>query len=601
MGQRLWPARYALAALLLLVGLVAGLGVLGAWLEARNVRQVSEDLALALTDALETSGRNALLANQRLEEAIAQRLLDNARLLDRLLQYVPLSNQLLAELAAGNGLDRVEVLDAQGTVLASSAIRLPAPMQEHLARHGMEMRGLPPMLRHWYEPLLRGQAQEALQGFGEQRFWLGRQYAVAIRRQEGAGIIAISADAGEILRFRQEVGLQPLLNDLASNPMVAYISLQNPELTIVAHTDAARVGATADEAFLRQALSASRPSLRTLVGEDGLPLLEVVRPFPLGDTALGLLRVGLKTEHLRALWRRSLLILAASSLGLLAVGGTGMYLVFRAQARHHERVRSLERALTRQERLAALGHLAAGVAHEVRNPLNAIGMGIQRLQGEFSPIEGEKEFRHLCTVIRGEVARLNSIVQEFLQLARVPVLQRAPVAVATLLHEVASLMEAEAKAHAVHLTRRVPEGLPTLVGDPQQLKQALINLVLNAIQATPPGGAVQVTAVAETEVLRIAVIDSGLGIAPDMLERIFDPYFTTKPQGTGLGLPIALRIIEAHRGTLDVSSALGEGTTVEVRLPIALPGPEASVPQVPHGGRAEEHRDDPDDHPGRGR
>jgi signal transduction histidine kinase len=162
-------------------------------------------------------------------------------------------------------------------------------------------------------------------------------------------------------------------------------------------------------------------------------------------------------------------------------------------------------------------------------------------------------------------------------------------------------MEAEAQAHAVRLTLQVPDGLPALVGDPPQLKQALINLVLNAIQATPPGGAVQVTAAAETEGLRIVVIDSGSGIAPDMLERIFDPYFTTKPQGTGLGLPIALRIIAAHGGTLNVSSTPGEGTTVEVRLPITPPGPEAVVPQAIHGGRAEEQRDDPDDHPGRGR
>jgi signal transduction histidine kinase len=184
-------------------------------------------------------------------------------------------------------------------------------------------------------------------------------------------------------------------------------------------------------------------------------------------------------------------------------------------------------------------------------------------------------------VIRGEVARLNGIVQEFLQLARAPALQRAPVAVATLLHEVASLMEAEAKAHAVRLTLRVPAGLPALVVDPRQLKQALINLLLNAIQASPPGGAVQVTAAVETEALRIAVIDSGSGIAPDMLERIFDPYVTTKPQGTGLGLPIALRIIQAHGGTLDISSALGRGTTAEVSLPITMPGPEA-MPAAVH-------------------
>jgi len=290
---------------------------------------------------------------------------------------------------------------------------------------------------------------------------------------------------------------------------------------------------------------------------------------------MGLLRVGLTTEHLTALWWRSLLILTASSLGLVAVGGVGMHLVFRAQTRHQVRVHVLERALARQERLAGLGHLAAGVAHEVRNPLNAIGMGIQRLQGEFSPVDGAEEFRHLCTVIRGEVARLNGIVQEFLQLARAPALQRESVGVATLLDEVVSLMETEADVCAVHLTKQVPEGLPSVAVDPQQIKQALINLLLNAIQATPPGGSVKVIAAVETEALRIAVIDSGSGIAPEMMDRIFDPYFTTKPEGTGLGLPIALRIIQAHGGTLDVSSVFGGGTTLEVRLPIAPPGLEA--------------------------
>jgi signal transduction histidine kinase len=256
-----------------------------------------------------------------------------------------------------------------------------------------------------------------------------------------------------------------------------------------------------------------------------------------------------------------------------------MHFVFRGQARHHERVRTLERALTRQERLAALGHLGAGVAHEVRNPLNAISMGIQRLQVEFSPVEGEEEFRHLCTIIRGEVARLNGIVQEFLQLARAPTLQREPAALETLLHEVASLMEAEANVHAVSLQLKVPAGLPPLVVDRQQLKQALINLILNAIQATPSGGAVQVTAEAEAETVCLWIIDSGSGIAPELLDRIFDPYFTTKPDGSGLGLPIALRIIQAHGGTLEVANAIGGGTRVAVRLPLVVSGSESIRPQ----------------------
>lgn len=300
-------------------------------------------------------------------------------------------------------------------------------------------------------------------------------------------------------------------------------------------------------------------------------MLEVVKPFRLGDTTLGLLRIGLQTTHIRALWRRSLLFLSASGLGMLVLGGVGLSALFRAQARHHERVYVLERRLTRQERLAGLGHLAAGVAHEVRNPLNAIGMGIQRLERECAPAHAAEEFYTLCRIIRGEVARLNTIVQEFLTLARTPTLQRASVAVAVLLQEVAALLEAEANTRSVRLTVQVPESLPPLCLDRQQMQQALLNLLLNALQATPPGGAVQITAAAGAAEVRITIADQGSGIAPELLERIFDPYFTTKPEGTGLGLPIALQIIQAHGGTLDVGSTLGQGTTVEVHLPSGPP------------------------------
>jgi signal transduction histidine kinase len=562
-------ARYGLAALLLLVALVTGLGALGALIEARNLRQVSRDQGLALAEALETSARNALLATQRLEEAIAQRLLDNARLLDRILAQEPLSNRLLAELATRQLLHRVEVLDLQGEVLATSALPVPAPMQEHMARHGV--RGIPPMLRYVYTPLLQGQAQQVLEGFGEQRFWLGRQYGVAIRRQESPGIIAITADADEILKLRQDMGLQRLLDDLATNPILAYVLLYDPALTMVAHTPSGPLAALDEEPVLRQALTAPGARLQEVTATDGSPVLEVVKPFRLGETTLGLLRIGLQTTHIAALWRRSLLFLSAAGLGMLALGGVGISALFRAQARHHERVHGLERRLTRQERLAALGHLAAGVAHEVRNPLNAIGMGIQRLEREFAPAHAAEEFHTLCRIMRGEVARLNTIVQEFLSLARTPTLQRESIVLATLLQEVVALLEAEAKARSVRLTVQVLGSLPPLLLDRQQMQQALLNLLLNALQATPPGGAVQVTAEAGATEVRLTITDQGSGIALEMLERIFDPYFTTKPEGTGLGLPIALRIIQAHGGTLDVRSIPGQGTTVEVRLPSGSP------------------------------
>jgi signal transduction histidine kinase len=121
-------------------------------------------------------------------------------------------------------------------------------------------------------------------------------------------------------------------------------------------------------------------------------------------------------------------------------------------------------------------------------------MGIQRLAWEFSPVEGQEEYQRLCQIIRDEVARLNTIVQDFLTLARAPTPRREPVAIATLLQEVAALMAAEANARALVLSVQAAESIPSLLLDRQQTQQALINLVLNALQATPPGGTVQVTA-----------------------------------------------------------------------------------------------------------
>jgi signal transduction histidine kinase len=248
------------------------------------------------------------------------------------------------------------------------------------------------------------------------------------------------------------------------------------------------------------------------------------------------------------------------------VGGVGLGLIFWAQQRHLRELRALETEMAQRERLAALGDVAAAFAHEVRNPLNAVSMGLQRLRAEFAPAPAD-EYARFVDLMQGEVTRLNTIVEDFLALARPLPLTPARVAVDTLLGELAALVEAQARAASIDVRVAAPSSLPRVVADRDHLKQVLLNLVLNAVQAAGRGGRVTLEAQPARDGITIVVADTGPGIAPDVLPRIFDPYFTTRNGGLGLGLTIARRIVQAHGGSLEVESTPGAGARFTVRLP----------------------------------
>jgi len=218
-----------------------------------------------------------------------------------------------------------------------------------------------------------------------------------------------------------------------------------------------------------------------------------------------------------------------------------------------------------------MGELASTVAHEVRNPLNAVGMTAQRLKREFlgaAPADaGDRaELEELLSVMASETQRIDRIVQQFLEYARPPRLAPEPVDLGTLVGDVARRARSVAEARGVSLDVDVP-GTGTALVDPAQLRQALDNLVRNAVEATPEGGRVSLAARREDRGHAIEVRDSGRGIEPDHLPRIFDLYFTTKADGTGVGLAVTQQIVAAHGGTIEVDSRPGAGTTMTVRLP----------------------------------
>ena len=233
-------------------------------------------------------------------------------------------------------------------------------------------------------------------------------------------------------------------------------------------------------------------------------------------------------------------------------------------------VADLERQLRHADKMASLGTLSAGLAHELKNPLSAIDLNLHLLveelrAGQALP-QGATEY---LEVIQTEIRRLNALAENFLRLSRPAPPNLGPVDVGDALRHVLTLVAREADDRKVEVRADLPGAGPMVLADEGQLCQVFLNLVLNALQAMQEGGTVRLAAVpADIDgMVEVQVADTGIGIPPDDLARIFDPYFTTRPGGLGLGLAIAKRIVEDHRGQIAVRSTHGVGTLVSIRLP----------------------------------
>lgn len=227
----------------------------------------------------------------------------------------------------------------------------------------------------------------------------------------------------------------------------------------------------------------------------------------------------------------------------------------------------LQQEVERQEKLSAMGELAAGVAHEIRNPLNAISMIAQRYEKEFKPVRGIKEYKTITTVLLEETRRVNHIIQQFLRFARPPKLRLSDISAAQLVNHVATLFKGQALSKVVHFNSKCEQDILIRV-DKEQITQALLNLLQNALDATSKGGTIILNTIRKEKYVVFQVKDDGDGIPPDRINRIFDLYFTTKNKGTGMGLAITHRIIKQHNGNIEVQSRPGEGTTFIIQIPI---------------------------------
>ncbi len=225
----------------------------------------------------------------------------------------------------------------------------------------------------------------------------------------------------------------------------------------------------------------------------------------------------------------------------------------------------LQKQLREVEQLTGIGRMAASVAHEIRNPLIAVGGFARQLHEELDAGDPKREY---TGIILEEVTRLEQILREQLTLERhlQPVLR--PVDVNQILKDVRKLLSHGILSSQIRLIGDLADGLPITMGDANQLKQAFLNIITNAIQSMPDGGTLKISSAQRGQTIVVRVDDSGPGIPGDVMNKLFVPFFTTRQTGSGLGLAVTRRIVENHGGEIEVMSEVGEGTTFEISLPI---------------------------------
>jgi signal transduction histidine kinase len=523
--------------------LLAGAGVaLALWTlhEARIQRQEIQDTlaseAFLLAETLGPSLAAASAASRELDELVVWKLLDNARLLAELHRAGLPPAGRLERIVEASGLDAAAFLSSGGT---TSWI-----LGEGIGEALLDQVG----------EILTGEAEETILGSALED---GIEHLGAAAATDDGGAAVVIVEASAARAFARRLGVENLLGDLVGTGTVLY-------LCYCEEPSGGRFEASWDDGPVPPPPDTER-TVRPVRDRVSFEMTVPVAS-PAGMAAH--LRVGLDAAPLQraasSAMRRTLLVgVVLAGMGLVALAYA---LLSRLRAAERQetsrRLAEMEAAQRRSERLAAAGALAAGLAHEVRSPLNAIGLAAQRLERK---LREEDERRPIARRIREEVARLEGVLQEFLELARPVSPDRPLTELGALAGEVVELLAAEAEEKAVRL-RLLPGEASTHV-DPVAIRRAMINVVRNAIQSSPRGGHVEVAVGELGESVFLRVHDDGSGLDPEMADRLFEAFVSTRADGTGLGLAMVRRVMDAHGGSVCLRNRVGAGAEACLTLP----------------------------------
>ncbi len=632
------------------------------------------DETSTLIQTLTKSTSNAVLSYDEIEKIISQRLLTAARYIYYLDSTSSLKQDMLFKIAEENEIYRINIFDRQGIKVLGS--------HNPESTHGEYPSKYSPL--EFIKPILDGKQDELIIGLKSARFEPGKRYAAAKRRSSNrGGAIVLNLDAEYILSFKNKIGVDKMLEEIARQKDIEYALIQDTTETQAKLKSFPGLSKINEDTFLQNAFSSDSVKTRT-IDYNSEETFEAVKTLYVNNEKIGLLRIGLSMEGMRALESRmvrrgvilslilfilAFIVLSAifinqnlalvsekyekiqtytgniiENLGdaIITTDKNGDITIFNKNAeklfeteppnlvgknissikfnddnilinsltskksllnfeaelktpnnRKKEctisttftydkdneinsytavikditELKQMEEHVKRQDKMAAMGELASGVAHEIRNPFNAMSMAAQRIETEFVPGEKTEEYKSLSRLLQSEIKRINQIIVQFLKYAKPPKINLINLKICDLLDDCLKLIESECDSKKIRIKRFCDDSIIIPV-DAELLKQALLNLFKNSIEAISSDGEITINCYKETEYLKIKISDNGIGIPKDNLNKIFNLYFTSKASGTGMGLSIVQQIVSQHNGYISVESEEKTGTSFLISLPI---------------------------------
>jgi signal transduction histidine kinase len=554
------------------IGLILTMGVLDLRRSERILAGFMENQGLRITGVVERLAvenlKTMIQASQKAgggtfrpmtEEVLSPqvfltgKVVEMAREIDNQWKKAHLSASYIRRYAEAKNLWLVAVLNARGEV-----IHMSRPLPEESAG------GKPPAVK-------KGAPEGAADLFGR----LGRLKKIgfiALRRPDASGTIVIALDQTGARYWGTRVSVEKAIEKLGEGQGqgLVYLTVRDKKGLPLGDTGKLPEEWTIDQPLVVAILGGTQGMVSRKVLHDGQDVFEMVVPLKLDGQISGIIRLGLErgnTDQILDENRRNMFIFLAL---VVLIAFLSMWLLYHNQNRHLAGIVEMTRQLEKAERLSSLGQLAAGVAHEIRNPLNAISMASQRLKREFLPADEEKrkEFEVMAGVIRDEIRRLNGIIEEFLTFSKSRRLELHESPIQELLQKIVHLISAEAAEKGIALKTEWDQSPVVIPMDMDKLQQAFLNFIKNAMESISGEGTVTLS-IGKPHKGRVSVrvTDTGCGMTTEEVERIFNPEYTTKEKGLGLGLTLSHEIIRGHGGEIRVLSRKGEGTSFEILLP----------------------------------